>query len=86
MSFREKQKTELFIEVFNKIAMFFYALVVVEVVMFVCNITIFELNLRSIEIEKFAIYTLVTALVGFVFQSVSNKVKADFIKKLKKSN
>ena len=85
MSFREKQRIEKCIEILNKIAMFVYCIVAIEIACYICNIKIFDFRFRDISIEKYALCVLFTAVVGYGFKKLSDKIKDEFVKKLKHS-
>ena len=85
MSYREKQKIEMLIEVLSKISMVMYVLVVVELLAYVLGNRMIILDVRTISIEKYALIVAGTAIVGYLFSKLSNKVKDEFIKKLKYS-
>ncbi|MBE5936163.1 MAG: hypothetical protein E7262_10360 [Lachnospiraceae bacterium] len=83
MSYREKQKTERLIEVLSKLAVLFYIIVAVEIVAYIVNIKVLFTSIRSIAIERYAIVVVATALVGYILSKVADRVKEEFVKKLK---
>ena len=83
MSYKEKQRIEISIEVLNKIAVFLYLLAILETAAYVFGLKIGFINLRAIAIEKYTVCVVGTALLGFGISKISNKVKEEFIKKLK---
>ena len=83
MSYKEKLKIERTIEVFNKISICLYALVVAEIAAYVLGIKIAFIDLRAISIEKYALGVVCTAILGIAFGKISKKIKEDFIRRLK---
>ena len=85
MSYREKQRIELVIEILNKIAVFLYVVVAFQIFAYLINLKILFINMevRSIAIEKYAVIVCVTALLAYVFSKISAKVRDEFVKKLK---
>ena len=83
MSYKEKQRIEISIEVLNKIAVCFYLLAIVETAAYVFGLKIGFIDLRAIALEKYTVCVVGTVLLGFFISKLSNKVKEEFIKKLK---
>ena len=83
MSYKEKQRIESSVEVLNKIAVVLYLLAILETAAYVCGLKIGFINLRAIANEKNTVCVVGTALLGFGISKRSNKVKEEFIKKVK---
>ena len=83
MSYREKQRVELAIEILNKVSVFLYIVVAFQLFAYVINLKILFIDVRSIAVEKYALLVGVTALLAYVFSKISAKVRCEFIKKLK---
>ena len=85
MSYRDKQRFERIIEFLSKIAVFIYGVAVLEVLVYVIGLDILFIDVRSIAIEKYACCVIATVILANIAQRASNKVKDEFIKKLKYS-
>ena len=85
MSYRDKQKFERVIDFLSKAALFIYVFAVLEVFVYVIGLDILFIDIRSISIEKYACCVVATIALGYVVQRIANKVREDFIKRLKYS-
>ena len=83
MSYREKQRVELAIEILNKVSIFLYVVVGCQIFAYVVGLKVLFIDVRSIAIEKYAMIVVATALLGYAFSKISAKVKDEFVKKLK---
>ena len=83
MSYREKQRVELAIEILNKVSIFLYIVVAFQLFAYVISLKVLFIDVRSIAVEKYALLVGATALLAFVFSKISEKVRHEFIKKLK---